>query len=305
MIETYSYNGTTWVRLISPTAEQLAEVRDTYAIEPEAFKDLASPTPRQKIETYEHSIYAVFHIPAYKHSHSKSHLQEIDFVIGKNFIITVQYDTIDALQKLSKEAEMKSLIGKENADITPDMIFVEVLHALYGSVSDEISYLEDQLRVIEDNIFGGLEKEMVSVLSKTGRDILDLKRTLASQKRLFESLILIASKAKNKALLHRVESLYHNSYMRIYEQIKHDFSLAKELRETNNSLLFTKQNEVMKLFTILAFVTFPLSLVTGLFGMNTTILPIVGLPHDFWIIFGFMVVATIFFFGYFKYKKWL
>jgi len=61
----------------------------------------------------------------------------------------------------------------------------------------------------------------------------------------------------------------------------------------------------MKTLTIMAFVTFPLTLISSVFGMNTTYLPIVGVHGDFWIILGFMCTLAIVFFSYFKYKKWL
>jgi magnesium transporter len=78
-----------------------------------------------------------------------------------------------------------------------------------------------------------------------------------------------------------------------------------ELRETNNSLLTTKQNETMKRFTILAFVTLPLTLLATLFSMDTKETPVVGLPHDFWIIIGIMFLAAGAMFVFFKRKKWL
>jgi magnesium transporter len=70
-------------------------------------------------------------------------------------------------------------------------------------------------------------------------------------------------------------------------------------------MLSTKQNEIMKIFTILAFVTLPLSLIAAVFGMNTTFIPIVGLPNDFWIIIGIMIITSLAMFAYFKYKKWI
>jgi Mg2+ and Co2+ transporter CorA len=78
-----------------------------------------------------------------------------------------------------------------------------------------------------------------------------------------------------------------------------------ELRETNNSLVSTKQNEVMLVLTLTAFVTFPLSLMASLFGMGALHTPIIGQPFDFWIILTIMGIASLAMFGYFHYKKWL
>ena len=87
--------------------------------------------------------------------------------------------------------------------------------------------------------------------------------------------------------------------------IENNINSVAELREINNSLVSTKQNEVMKILTIMAFVTFPLSLLASIFGMNTVYLPIVGHSLDFWIIIGIMAGATICFFAFFKHNRWL
>ena len=62
---------------------------------------------------------------------------------------------------------------------------------------------------------------------------------------------------------------------------------------------------VMKTLTIMALVTFPLSLIAAIFGMNTRILPIVGKPNDFWIIMGIMLILKFVMFIYFKIRRML
>jgi magnesium transporter len=55
----------------------------------------------------------------------------------------------------------------------------------------------------------------------------------------------------------------------------------------------------------MAYVTFPLTLVTGIFGMNTRHTPVIGIDADFWIIAGFMLALTAGMFVVFKIKKWI
>ncbi|MCI5108869.1 MAG: CorA family divalent cation transporter [Candidatus Pacebacteria bacterium] len=306
MIEQSLYKNTKWIRITNPTVDELSEIRNEFDIDPSALNDLASPTPHQKVETYPNSLYAVFHFPAYRHSHKKSHIQEIDFVIGKDYVITVQYDTIDALLKLSGEEAVKDLLGEMSEEETdPGVIFVGVLKELYSAMEDELLNMGEKLKKVEDNVFLGQEKEMVGQISAISRDLLDLKRTLSPHNRNFENLLLVATKANDPKFASHVEKILDNIYIKLIEEVSDSIDLAKELRETNNSLLYTKQNETMKVLTIMAFVTFPLSLVASIFGMNTKILPIVGLPYDFWIILGFMFLSTLVMFIFFKTKKWL
>jgi len=49
----------------------------------------------------------------------------------------------------------------------------------------------------------------------------------------------------------------------------------------------------------------PLSLLAGIFGMNTRHDPIIGNRHDFWIISGLMFILAIIMIIIFKKKKWL
>ena len=78
-----------------------------------------------------------------------------------------------------------------------------------------------------------------------------------------------------------------------------------ELRETNNSLLTTKQGEIVKNLTIVSFITFPLALVAAIFGMNIPSTPIVHRPDGFWIVMLIMAAAALSMFAYFKRKRWL
>ena len=101
----------------------------------------------------------------------------------------------------------------------------------------------------------------------------------------------------------------YEGVMRTFKQVQSQIlfltEIVTELRETNNSLVSTKQNEIMKVLTIMAFITFPLSLIASIFGMNTIDIPLVGQDGDFVIIMGIMGVSTLCMFAFFKYKKWI
>jgi magnesium transporter len=99
--------------------------------------------------------------------------------------------------------------------------------------------------------------------------------------------------------------LITSEYVKVQSTLEGTREYLQEIRKTNDSLLTTKQNEIMKTLTIMAFVTFPLTVITGTFGMNTTHTPILGLHGDFWIVIGIMITMTSSFFIYFIWKKWL
>jgi magnesium transporter len=100
------------------------------------------------------------------------------------------------------------------------------------------------------------------------------------------------------------------------EYINHEYNKAEqatnsvkeyvyELRQTNDSLLSTKQNEIMKTLTVINFIILPLSVITGLFGMNVDSTPLTGNPYDFWIVVLSMFIITVISTSIFKRKNWL
>ena len=78
-----------------------------------------------------------------------------------------------------------------------------------------------------------------------------------------------------------------------------------ELRSTNDSLLSTSQNEVMKILTVTNFIVLPLSLIAGIFSMNTLTTPVVGHSYDFAIVLIMMLLLAGGMFIFFRLKKWL
>jgi len=304
MINTYEYKGAKWIELDHPTEAEVETIMEDYKIDPTVAKELFTPTPKPRIEAHSNFIFAILHFPVFKHSHSHGSSQELDFIVGRDFVITTRYDTIDSIHRFSKLLEADAVLNKEEVSNPSSHIFFRILQEMYKSLFDELSFMEDWLKEIESTIFKGKEKEMVSEISRVSRTLLDFKSTTVLHRELLESMGPAGAKLFGE---HFKE---HSNYLadqcrRIHNNIKNYMEWASELRETNNSLITTKQNEVMKVLTIMAFVTFPLSLIAGIFGMNTGYTPIVGRPNDFWIVVGIMLFMALSFFMFFKYKKWL
>lgn len=303
MIQIFSFGSITWVDVLQPTQDEINQITNQYGVDPIIAHDLTSPTPRTKTEKNDSHVYTVLHFPAQKHSHVHER-QEIDIVISKDTVITVHYELIDALLKLSKELEVQAIVNRKKHVSAPGILTLLILRTMYQSVWDELAFAEDSLSDIEKHIFDGKEKAMVPAISKMSRELIDFRKTLE-----FHDDALIALQETGSDIVG--EKFGFTVAPAILEQqklkdaIANHIELLAELRETNNSLLFTKQNEIMKVLTIMAFTTFPLTLIAGIFSMDTRDNPIVGMPHDFWIVLGIMLLATLSMFFFFRHKKWI
>ncbi len=305
MITKHTYGSLQWVDVESPKEDEVRALMSEFSLHPDTANDLLSPTRRPFVESRENYLYLVLHFPALKHTHTYNNDdQEIDFVIGKDFIITNRYETIDPLHKFSKVFEVGSILEKGTTSEHAGYIFFTMVRKMYKSIEHELSSIRDDIERIEESIFSGNEKEMVVELSVVGRNLLNLRQSLATHRDILASLKDVSNTFFGQDFSRPIDIIL-NDYYRIFRHIETHSEWLKELRDTNNSLLSTKQNEIMKVLTIMAFVTFPLSLISSTFGMNTENLPIVGSPHDFWIIISGMAILSASFFVFFWYKKWL
>ena len=303
MLSRHEHRGLIWVDMESPNPEEVRSVMEEFHIQPLTAEELLLPSSRPRTEFYPSYAYLVLHFPALRHTH-KHREQEVDFVIGKSFIVTTHYELIDPLHKFSKVFEVNSVLESSNIGDHAGFIFFSMLKRMYKAIEHELDFVRRDLISIEEHVFAGDEVSMVAAISRSARDLLSLRQTIEPHREAlhtFETEGIVFFGSEFTSYLRALT----NEYYKVHNHIMRLTDTLHELRETNNSLLSTKQNETMKIFTIMAFFTFPLMLVAALFAMHTSGTPIVGMRHDFWIITGGMIGAALLMFAFFRKKKWL
>ena len=290
-----------WLDLYRPTREELKEVLEKYSLDPFLIEEFISPSSLPRVESVGHTLYAILHFPYSSRGQDVKALKEIDFVVGKNFLITVHYEPVEHFAKL---IEVEGITARTQGKEDGPLLFSALLAQLYRSVSDELSVTQSWIDDIERSIFAGKEKEMVFALSRATRTLLVFTRSIGGHQRALAKVLLKGKELFGEHFAKGTKQV-KEEFLKARNIIANQHSTLSELRETNNSLLSTKQNEVMKTFTILAFITFPLTLFSSLFAIEAKSTPIVGHPHDFWIILGIMTSAVLIMFSIFRLKKWI
>ena len=302
MRTSYEHNGVLWIDLESPTQDEVKVVVEQFGIIPMVAEELLIPSIKPRGEFYETYMYVVLHFPALRRAH-KSIEQEVDFIVGRNFIITTHYDVIDPLHKFSKVFEVNSILDKSNMGNHAGFFFFYMLKRLYKGVEYEVERVQHHLSTIEGDIFSGHEVGMVEAISNTSRDLLNLRQTIEPHREVLHTVESEGAKLFGDNFAPYLRAL-SNEYYRVHNHVMRNTESLHELRETNNSLLSTKENETMRVLTIMALLTFPLALVVAILGIDSPYNPIHGQPYDFWIIIGIVIVLGTCMVAYFKHKNW-
>lgn len=303
MINRFSYKKVTWLDIVSPTGEEIREMVDETGIPAAFLSDLTTMTPRTETLTQKGAIKITLDFPIVKRT-DINHPHEVKMIATKEHLITIRFEDMEAFHSFAKEFEVVASIDNGNKQPNGEQVLVVLLGHLYGALNNKLDYVESKMSDIEENIFNDREKEMLIEISRLSRRLITFKQVLKSHRSIVEELsedIKTAFTARSKTDTTHIEQRYEH----VTNRAEILAQTIEELRNTNTGLLSSKQNEIMKILTIMAFITFPLTLFTSMFGMNTTTTPIIGEQGDFWIIVSIMLVVSVGFFGFFKYKKWM
>lgn len=306
MVSKYKYRNVTWVDLESPTRAEILTTMEEFDLPDIMAEELGTCTIRSKVDYYDRlkMIYLVLHFPIISRE-TKNAEQEIDFVIGKNFIITTHYEKIDPLNNFSRIFSRDSYLDKSNIGEHAGYIFIYLMKELYKNLLENLENINDSLKTIEENIFKGRQAEAVSILSETNRKFLTFKQALRHHGEILESFESASGELFNPN--------FHYSFQMVtseYNRVKNTLDIGKEilndLRDTNDSLLNTKTTQTIRRLTAMTLTLLPITLITGIFSMNVSNnVVFIRDERDFILVIAFMVLVGLIMLVYFKGKKLL
>lgn len=303
MVTRYTFNKVTWIDLLAPTADELRPVLEECAIPPELANDLTGMTPQTETRLAKDALKITLDFPIVKRT-DINHPHEVKFIATKTYLVTIRFEEIEAVHRFAREFEVLGLLKRAGKRATGGHVFLALLSYLHDGLNTKLDYLESRMHEIESGMFNDNEKEILIDIAQVGRRLIAFQQTVSAHRSALNDLARGMEAVFGKSYVEAVENIALR-YEHLLRRVSALASTLAMLRDTDNALLSAKQNEIMKTLTIMAFITFPLTLVSSIFGMNTETAPVIGASNDFWIILGIMALISLCFFGFFKYRNWI
>lgn len=304
MISTYKHNKVVWIDLESPTNEEVRKLVDKYSIDPVVGNELLSPSAKPHINFHDNYIFLILHFPTRGENGNSASKEEVDFIVGKNFIITARYNVVDAILQFAKIFEVNSLLEKSNVDEHSGYIFFHMIINLYKTLGDQIENIRDSIIGVEEKVFSGDESKMVAEISRLNRKLLNFKETIGMHYEILRTFEALGSKLFDSRFENNLRQIT-GEYIKVQNSLENTREYLEEIRKSNDSLLTTKQNEIMKNLTVMAFIMLPLTLITGIFGISNKAVPYFEMPRDFGILVLIMMLVSLGAVIFFKWRKWI
>ncbi|MFC9707518.1 magnesium/cobalt transporter CorA [Paenibacillus sp. NPDC056933] len=281
---------------IDADVDDLAVLQPLFLMHDLAVEDcLSDEEQRPKIEIYESHYFIV--INSIRFDDEEIFLRAVNLFLGRHFIISV------TKQKVSELRTLKPILWEQEIS-TPDRLLyllVDLIVDNYFTVGDRI---EARIEKLEEDILMHTKKSHLNEIIGLRSEILWLKKVLGPQKEVINTLNKKDLRLIDDQLQKYFSDIYENA-VKISETFETYRDLMGNLREAYQSSIANRANEIMRVFTAITTVFMPLTVITGIYGMNFDNMPELHWKYSYFVVIGLMVTLGLSMFFIFRKKDWV
>ena len=290
-----------WVDINQPEDEDIDMLTNIFKLHPLTVEDCIMPNARPKLEKFKDYLFLIMYaIELHPEQEEEVRTVELDFCLGKNYLVTVHSDYIGSLDTNKLRVKKESPIIKQGADF----LLYAIIDSLVDSFFPIIKMFDDRVDDMSDDLFREPTQKTLSKIYYLKNEIMFLRRAVAPQADVINLILrsdLELIKAVNLAYFRNI----YDNLVRLNDIIGTSRDIINGALEAYVSVMSNRLNEIMKTLTVIATIMMPLTLIASIYGMNFRFMPELDSKFAYPAILGIMVVIAVAMLAYFKRKKWL
>jgi magnesium transporter len=297
--------GLTWIHLDAPDALSAGLLAGRFGWHPLDVEDVLSRRQRPKVDDYVEDgyLFAVLHFPVYDPAVQRLNAAELDVFVGPDYLVTLPTVELKPLTRLFERVLENEQFRVELFAKGSGRLLYEVLDDLFDYCFPILDKIGHKLDSIEDDVFEGRSEEVVRDISNVKQEIISYRKIIKPER----STLRLLERHVERFLPEELEEYFDDivdAAERIWDMLDNYKEVVEALEDTNESVINHRQNDILRVLTIFSVILLPLTLITGVFGMNVRF-PGFDTAWAFWTVFGIMVAALIGMLTFFRLKRWL
>ena len=297
-----------WLDLENASDEETRYVlEEVFHFHPLSIEDCVAVSPSPKVEEYVPKegdmftpyLFMVIHAVDYSRKDGVFATRELDFFLGKNFLVTYHAGPLRSVI----ETEERAVKATMHIARAPDRVAHTLLDSIVENYKPALDELSLEIAELEQQ---ALQEPGVRTLNKillVKKEVLHLRQIIGPQRE------VLARFARGDFKLIRAHMVPY--YRDVYDALFHIAELAQSYADSLTGLLqiylnmsSNRTGEVVKLLTLITVITTPLMMVGTWYGMNFKNMPELEAKHGYAIAGVITVFSTLTTYLYFKKKKW-
>jgi magnesium transporter len=294
-----SAKGLTWIHVDQPGPLEAAVLAERFGFHDLDIEDVLSKRQRPKIDEYESYLFVVLHFPFYDKTVQRLNAAELDVFIGSDFVITLPNAELLPVTYLFDRCDQDPELREELFSKGSGYLLYHVLDDLFDYCFPILDKIGHKLDAIEDGLFEGRSEEIVRDISNAKQEIIAYRKIIKPER----STIRLLERYTQRFLPEELD-LYFDDIVdaaeRIWDLLDNYKEVVEALEQTNESVISHRQQYRLQILTVFSVIFLPLTLISGIFGMNWGF----GSAGFIATVSG-MVALFLIAIGVFRWRRWL
>ncbi|MHC5111010.1 MAG: magnesium/cobalt transporter CorA [Planctomycetota bacterium] len=277
----------------------LREFADLYSIHPLALEDIVNVPQRPKVERFEKHTLCITRMALLRDDGIRP--EQVSLFLGPNYVLTFHECSGDVFDPIRKRIRQGGPVIRGSG---PSYLTYALLDAVIDAYYPLLETFGEKLEALEGEIVGNPEPTMLHEIHRAKTDLLSLRRAIWPQREMINALI----RDENPLVSDTVRVYLRDCYdhcVQIMDAIETYRELAGGLMDLYLSSVGNRQNEVMKVLTIMASIFIPLTFMAGIYGMNFENMPELRTAWGYPLLLAGMAAVAAGMVVYFRRKRWL
>ncbi len=273
---------------------------ELFSIHMLALEDVVNTPQRPKTETFDsHQLYISRMVSIGETRDLET--EQVSIFFGKNYVLTFQERAGDVLDPVRRRIRSKKGPMRTHG---ADFLAYALIDTIIDGYYPVLEYYGEYLESLEAKVVSKATPSMLDQINRVKRNLLVLRRGIWPQRDAVNTMI-------------RDESPFITDGVKVFLRDCHDHcvqvaDVLETFRETAGALLSTylsalgiKQNEVMRVLTIVSSIFIPLTFMAGIYGMNFEEMPELKNRNAYPFLLIVMVATAVGMLLYFKKLGWI
>ncbi len=300
-IQLQGENTTNWIIVKGfNQSEDLQKLADHFGIHPLVMEDIFNVEHMPKVEDLEKSLFVTLKNLTWGETDQLIESEQISLFLGQNVLISFEEKDNTIFEPIFERLQAGKGRGRVRQE---DYLCYLLIDHIVDNYYILLDHTEDQLEDLEKLLIDNPTNELSHSFLRLKKNLMLLRKTINPLK---EEIRYLSREDSG------VISAYTRQYLGdIYDHISFIIQSIDSYREMIASMMdllmannANRMNSIMKTLTLVSTIFIPMTLFTGIYGMNFDLMPELHYKYSYPIFMSGLAVMGLVMYIYMKKKKW-
>lgn len=295
--------GVLWVDVDVTNRHQHAVLEKVFGFHPLAIEDTLNPESRVKLEEYGEYLFAIVRgvrLAQETEDPYDYETRNLCFFLGAHYLVTTHFESSTSCAAVAERLTR----SPDLLDRGPARLMHQIMDTAVDAYFPIVDAIDDFIEGLEERVFVSFDEAALRSVFTVKRLVVSLRRHLAPQREVFNVL----TNRPTPLLNHEAQLYFRDIYdhvLRMNEAFDTQRDLLSSTLDAYLSQVSNRLGTVTKGLSVIATLSVPFVMVSGMWGMNFDRIPLARHPHGFALMVALQLAAGAGLVALLKWRRWL